>query len=100
MARNDSFSYEVKIRAQERLSNDQLNAIIEKAVTERVRYEVGVYVKDRVKSVLEQKAEEIDSKILEIFDEKIFHDIFEDFYKTISGSVDQMIRKAADEQTS
>lgn len=92
MAGKDRFSYEVKIRAQEKLSNEQLDEIVKKAVESKVRLEVAAFVKDRTAIVLKEKMEEIDSKILQILDDRIFHSIFTELQNDISLLVDEDIQ--------
>lgn len=92
MAGKDRFSYEVKIRAQEKLSNEQLDEIVKKAVESKVRLEVAAFVKDRTAIVLKEKMGEIDSKILQILDDRIFHSIFTELQNDISLLVDEDIQ--------
>lgn len=98
MAKNDHFAYEVRIRAQERLSDEQLNEIVKEAVETKVRLEVATFVKERTAAVLKSKMSEIDSKILQILDERIFHSIFSELQNDISSLVDKEIQLAEKER--
>ena len=98
MAKNDHFAYEVRIRAQERLSDEQLNEIVKEAVETKVRLEVATFVKERTEAVLKTKVSEIDSKILQILDERIFHSIFSELQNDISSLVDKEIQRAEKER--